>query len=178
MSSTVNLLARSGVRSGESGQEYLGRGLYCMRLSSECSFIRYGNDEFSACRTAESKASRPSIPGSFQLVMMPGHQCAKRGTRLQLTSHLCRLLSGSKSHRSLLKSDALARSFADAGDTTPQTLRVVLVGPCKGHVARRSTMVIRWSPDATFLGIGKQFCNRIGSVSWQKKTVKRPTALV
>jgi hypothetical protein len=31
--------------------------------------------------------------------------------------------------------------------------------------------------NATFLGIGKQFCCRIGSVPWQKKTVERPTAL-
>jgi hypothetical protein len=37
--------------------------------------------------------------------------------------------------------------------------------------------VRRWSPNATFLGIGKQFCCRIGSGPWQKKIIERPTAL-
>jgi hypothetical protein len=70
-----------------------------------------------------------------------------------------------------------ACNMACVDDTTLRAPPNGLIGQCKGHVARWQNDGHQMESNATFLGIGKQFCSRIGSVPWQKKTVERPTAL-
>jgi hypothetical protein len=89
--------------------------------------------------------------------------------------HLSRLSDGVPL---ILEADVPVRNVACVNDDT--TLRAPpngLVGQCKEHVARWQNDGHQMESNATFLGIGKQFCSRIGSVPWQKKTVERPTAL-
>lgn len=99
-----------GVKSGESGQEFLGRRcivFYCMLLKpGRCAFCRYGNTESSACRTAKNSRSGSSIyPRSFGLAMSGQLAVALASRQVKRDTRTCVDCSEAYLHGLLLRPD-------------------------------------------------------------------------